>query len=239
MAIPPSWIVLHTMVGTIDSSNSRFQDSEQQASAHYGVGYEGTRLVQWVDEGDAAWHAGTAAANLDSIGIEHEDDGYYDDPRPDGLYYLSAALVRDICDRYSIPCRRGDYAAGIPGIVDHRTIIQTGCPDALDTDRIVRMAAAGEGSWSGAPPPPPPPPPTPEEIEMLLFKGSADPIYLVSGPAVVHVDDLADLAAIQAAGVKMVTVTDTFVQSLQAASTGEISTELAAMTAQLQKLAVA
>jgi N-acetylmuramoyl-L-alanine amidase len=144
MAIPPAYVVIHTMVGTIESANSRFQNSSDaqpggRASAHYGVGYNGDRLVQWVDEKDAAWHAGDFEINLDSIGIEHEDMGRYDDPRPDGLYATSAALVRRICERYGIPIDRAHIRA-------HREVSDspTGCPDALDVDRIVTLAAGGQ-----------------------------------------------------------------------------------------------
>lgn len=141
MAIQPAYVVIHTMVGTIASANSRFQIPSEGASAHYGVGLDG-RLVQWVDEKDAAWHAGNAGINLDSIGIEHEDGGRYNDPRPDALYAASAALVRRICLRYAIPIDRAH-------IREHREVSDapTACPDALDVERIVRMAA-------GAKPPP-------------------------------------------------------------------------------------
>ncbi len=137
----PSWIVLHTMVGTVGSANSRFQQPAQQASATYGVGLDGT-LWQWVDEKDAAWANGTfdvnPGSNLDSISIEHEDGGRYNDPRPDTLYTASAALVRDICTRYSIPIDRAH-------IIGHRECANasTACPDALDVERIVREAAQG------------------------------------------------------------------------------------------------
>jgi hypothetical protein len=137
MAIQPAYVIIHTMVGTIASANSRFQIPAQGASAHYGVGYDG-RLVQWVDEKDAAWHAGNATINLDSIGIEHEDMGRYNDPRPDALYATSARLVHDICRRYGIPI---DHAHIRP----HREVSDspTACPDALDVGRIVTMAATG------------------------------------------------------------------------------------------------
>lgn len=154
MAIQPAYVVIHTMVGTIASANSRFQIPSEGASAHYGVGLDG-RLVQWVDEKDAAWHAGNAGINLDSIGIEHEDGGLYNDPRPDALYAASAALVRRICLRYAIPIDRAH-------IREHREVSDapTACPDALDIDRIVAAAAAGEDM-------------TPEEHNMLqgLFNG--------------------------------------------------------------------
>lgn len=138
MAIQPAWVVIHTMVGTIASANGRFQNPGEGASAHYGVGYHGD-LVQWVDEKDAAWHAGDRLINLDSIGIEHEDMGLYDDPRPDALYATSSALVRRICLRYGIPIDRAH-------IRPHNEVSDspTACPDALDLTRIIAAAAVGD-----------------------------------------------------------------------------------------------
>ncbi len=130
----PRYVVIHTMVGTIASANARFQQASQEASAHYGVGLDG-RLVQWVREEDAAWHAGNFEVNLDSIGIEHEDGGRYDDPRPDALYRASAELVRDVCLRYGMPIDTQHIRA-------HKAFSATRCPDALDVDRIIRQASA-------------------------------------------------------------------------------------------------
>ena len=134
----PRYVVIHTMVGTIASANARFQQASEQASAHYGVGLDG-RIVQWVREEDAAWHAGNFPVNLDSIGIEHEDGGRFDDPRPDALYTASAALVRDICQRYGIPI-------DAQHIRPHNAFSATRCPDALDIDRIIREAGAGSAA---------------------------------------------------------------------------------------------
>jgi hypothetical protein len=130
-----SYIVLHTIVGSIAGANARFQQSAQQASAHYGVGLDG-RLVQWVRESDAAWHAGDYPMNLDSVGIEHEDGGDYNGPRTPALYATSAALVADLCARYGIPCNR-TYIRKHNEVSD----APTGCPDGLDVEAIV--AAAG------------------------------------------------------------------------------------------------
>jgi len=144
MAVQPAWVVLHTMVGTVASADARFQQKSQQASAHYGVGLDGA-LYQWVDEKDSAWTNGNSAVegaigrNEDSVTIEHEDGGRYDDPRPDALYEASAPLVRRICKRYRIPIDRQH-------VIGHRECTgnaPTACPDALDVERIVAMAAAG------------------------------------------------------------------------------------------------
>jgi N-acetyl-anhydromuramyl-L-alanine amidase AmpD len=127
-------IVIHTMVGTWQGAAARFAQYGQQASAHYGVKYTGG-LIAWLEEYYTAYHAGDYTMNQRSIGIEHEDLGKYNDPRPDILYTTSSKLVADICTFYQIPCNRTT-------ILKHSEVHATGCPDALDIDRIVREAQA-------------------------------------------------------------------------------------------------
>lgn len=126
-------VILHTMVGTVAGANARFNDCTSKVSAHYGVGYDGS-LVHWVDEDWVAYHAGNYTMNQRSIGIEHEDMGNYNSPRPDSLYLTSANLVADICKFYGIPCDRQH-------ILKHNEVVATSCPDALDVERIVTMAS--------------------------------------------------------------------------------------------------
>jgi hypothetical protein len=141
MAIQPSYVVLHTMVGTVESANSRFQRPSEQASATYGIGLDG-RIYQWVDERDGAWANGTwdnPGGNMDSISIEHEDGGNYNGPRTPELYAASARLVRDICQRYGIPIDREH-------VLKHLECngASTACPDGLDVEGIVRAASTGD-----------------------------------------------------------------------------------------------
>jgi len=132
-------IVLHTMVGWIAGADARFKNSSSIVSAHYGVRMYDVPVWQWVSENDVAYHAGNWIVNLTSIGIEHEDAGKYNDPRPDILYQTSGKLVAEIAARYHIPIVRG---TGGPGIYDHRDVSDkpTACPDSLDTDRIIQIA---------------------------------------------------------------------------------------------------
>jgi hypothetical protein len=132
---PIDRVIIHTMVGTAASANARFNNSTSQVSAHYGVLIDGS-IWHWVDEDNTAYHSGNYAMNQRSIGIEHEDNGDYNGTRPDSLYITSAKLVRDICTFYNIPMDRQH-------ILKHSEVIATGCPDALDIDRIVREAASG------------------------------------------------------------------------------------------------
>ena len=81
----PTGIVLHTNVGSFESTCNWFADPESGVSAHYLVGLDG-RIAQFVDEDDTARHAGRVAdpttplhtgedPNLHTIGIEFEDGG--------------------------------------------------------------------------------------------------------------------------------------------------------------------
>lgn len=127
-------IVIHTMVGTVAGAAARFAGKGNQVSAHYGVGYDG-KLYHWLEEMYTAYHAGNYPMNQRSIGIEHEDMGNYNSPRPDVLYQTSARLVADIAKYYGIPLDRQH-------VLKHSEVIATGCPDSLDIDKIVSMAQA-------------------------------------------------------------------------------------------------
>ncbi len=140
------------MDGTLTGTDAWFHSADSQQSAHYGVAQSG-QIVQWVDEKDAAWHAGDWETNRHSIGIEHEDGGQ--DVYTEAQYGASARLVADICRRYAWDPQTAVRA--------HREIVATACPGKLDVDRIKREAAALLQPPSTSPPPsPPPPPPRPE-----------------------------------------------------------------------------
>lgn len=131
---PIDTIVIHTTVGSAEAAATRFADLKSNVSAHYLVKKDGS-LIHFLEETYTAYHAGNYIMNKRSIGIEHEDGGDYNGIRPDALYQTSAKLVRDICQFYNIPIDR-DH------IKKHNEVSDapTGCPDALDIDRIVREA---------------------------------------------------------------------------------------------------
>lgn len=131
---PIDRVILHTMVGTTTSAAARF-NTPNQAAAHYGISLDGS-VVHWVDEDNTAYHAGDYLMNQRSIGIEHEDNGEYNGVRTNALYTTSAKLVKDICNFYNIPIDR-DHIKKHSEVSDN----PTGCPDALDVDRIVREAS--------------------------------------------------------------------------------------------------
>ncbi|MDP2311822.1 MAG: N-acetylmuramoyl-L-alanine amidase [Pseudomonadota bacterium] len=98
------YVIIHTMEGTYSGSISWFQNCSAQVSAHYNIRSSDGQITQMVQEEDVAWHAGYWDYNKRGIGIEHE--GYVSQPSTwytDAMYRASAALTRDLCDRYGIP----------------------------------------------------------------------------------------------------------------------------------------
>lgn len=75
--VPVNLVVIHLMDGTLGGTTSWFMNPRSDVSAHFGIGKDG-ELVQYVNLGDTAWHAGGSFGNnLRSVGIEHE--GYSKD----------------------------------------------------------------------------------------------------------------------------------------------------------------
>ncbi len=94
-------VTLHTVQGTYAGCISWFKNCNAQVSAHYVIRSSDGQITQMVREADKAWHVGTE--NPYTIGIEHE--GYINNPSwyTTAMYNASAALVRNICQRRSIP----------------------------------------------------------------------------------------------------------------------------------------
>ena len=144
-------IVLHWIVGTLESAGATFANPDREASSHYGVGDED--IHQFVADENTAWHASNLKVNRESIGIEHEGGWLLPDKvnrfKPtDKTHETSAKLIADICQRYSIPIDREHIRL-------HNEYSNTQCPGSLDVDRIIEMAR----NYSV-----PPPPPTSPEI---------------------------------------------------------------------------
>jgi N-acetylmuramoyl-L-alanine amidase len=142
--LEPRAIVIHIIVGSLQSAGLTFRDPRSSVAAHYGVGKSGS-VHQFVQETDTAFHAGIVVRptwklidpavnpNFYTVGIEHE--GQPQDVWPDEQYRASAALVREIAGRWKIPLDR-DH------IIMHREIrASKTCPGSADIDRIIREAA--------------------------------------------------------------------------------------------------
>ena len=95
-------------------------------SAHYCV--DADSIVQCVRDQDVAWHA--PGANHDGIGIEHagrakQTGRDWSDAYSAAMLERSAALVADLCRKYSIPVTwlyAADLKAGKRGITTHAAV---------------------------------------------------------------------------------------------------------------------
>ncbi|MEU2615035.1 N-acetylmuramoyl-L-alanine amidase [Micromonospora sp. NPDC007271] len=98
-----NYVVIHVTQGSYAGSISWFQNPSAKVSAHYTFRSADGAVTQSVREKDIAWHAGNWTYNTQSIGIEHE--GYVDDPSwfTDAMYRASAALTRNLANKYGIP----------------------------------------------------------------------------------------------------------------------------------------
>lgn len=156
----PAAVVVHIMEGTLRGTDAWFANPASRVSAHYGVGRAG-EVHQYVLDADTAWHAGRVykptwsgvrkgvSPNLYTLGVEHE--GRDGDVWPEPMLATSAALIAELCRRWSIPVDRAH-------VVGHREIYaRKTCPGrVVDLDALVartrRLAVAEPSSvvsWRG------------------------------------------------------------------------------------------
>lgn len=92
----PRLVIVHVMQGTLAGTDSWFKNRAASASAHFGVGRDGS-AIQWVGTGHQAWHA--CGANSYAIGVETE--GY-------ATTALTAAQVEKIAALFRWAARKHD-----------------------------------------------------------------------------------------------------------------------------------
>lgn len=123
-----SAITIHYTQGTYAGSISWFQNCSYngvgaQASAHYVVRSIDGQITQMVRESKKAWHVGNC--NPYTVGIEHEAYGDIASFFTPAMYQSSAALTRDICNRYNISPLRMFYR----DTLDDGTVLNYGLHD--------------------------------------------------------------------------------------------------------------
>lgn len=135
-------ITLHIMVGHLNGTDSVFQHPSG-ASAHYGIGADGT-IHQYVSENDGSWSDANYASNNSTISIEHEG-GMNGIPCTQACMDASARLCADIARRQGWTHLQHDKLNG--NIWLHREIPGTdhaGCPDrapnSLDVNYVINKA---------------------------------------------------------------------------------------------------
>lgn len=135
-------ITLHIMVGHLTGTDSTFS-RPNGASAHYGIGADGT-IHQYVSENDGSWSDANYASNNSTISIEHEG-GMNGIPCTQACMNASAKLCADIARRQGWTHLQHNGLKG--NIWLHREIPGTdhaGCPDrapnSLDVNYVINKA---------------------------------------------------------------------------------------------------
>lgn len=135
-------ITLHIMVGHLTGTDSVFS-RPNGASAHYGIGADGT-IHQYVREHDGSWSDANYASNNSTISIEHEG-GMNGIPCTQACMDASAKLCADIARRQGWTHLQHNGLNG--NIWLHREIPGTdhaGCPDrapnSLDVNYVINKA---------------------------------------------------------------------------------------------------
>ena len=137
-------ITLHIMVGYLGGTDSTFQNADTQASAHYGIGADGT-VHQYVSESDGSYSDANYMSNNSTLSIEHEGGMASGAVCTQACMDASARLCADIARRYGWTHLWHDGLNGnvwlhreIPG-TDHAA-----CPDlapnGLDVDYVINKA---------------------------------------------------------------------------------------------------
>lgn len=180
-------VLLHTMVGSLESCIATFNSPNAAGSAHIGIGQDG-RIHQFVPigKGFETYHA--FSANIDHYGIETEDMGNPHTPISDKALWAWAQCFEFLSDYAGFPCEVNDDCAG-KGLAYHRMCKEWNqsahsCPGASMTDmvrvnqraEIVRRAKLIRAGQA-------PPPVTPPEVPVrYAAKGTGT----LSGLAKLH-----------------------------------------------------
>ena len=136
-------ITLHIMAGYLAGTDTVFTNPASQASAHYGIGSDGT-IHQYVSESDGSYSDANYESNNSTISIEHEG-GIPQASCTQACMNASARLCADIAQRYGLGRLWHDGTRG--NVWLHREISGTDhatCPDlapnGLDINYVINKA---------------------------------------------------------------------------------------------------
>lgn len=106
-------LVVHIMDGTLEGSQSWFNNPDSSASSTFGTGKDG-ELRQWVDTKDRAWAQGSG--NRTYLSIENEGRG--GDSLTPAQIEANAQTFAWVCREYGVPVKLAAYV-GDKGLAYH------------------------------------------------------------------------------------------------------------------------
>lgn len=184
---PARGLVLHVEVGTEEGTDGWFHNPKAQASADFGVAYDGT-LHEWVGLADKAW--AQSFYNPDWYSVETE--GQPSEPLTDAQVATCGRLLLWLSQQDGFAIQVTDDPNG-QGLITHGDLGQAGgghygCPGDL---RAAQRGAIVDAALGAVPAPPPPLPDLSTEIDMLIIQ-HAGTDYLCDGIRLIALGDLAD-----------------------------------------------
>lgn len=133
------FLVLHWMVGTLESTDRIFANPKSKVSTQYGI--EDKTVHKYVKSRDYAFGSGTTYANTFGISIEHSGG----DRLPDGTRRKPSAITHEtsaqLCAEIARRRRWGKLIIG-KNVFPHSHFKATECPGTLDIHWIVNRANA-------------------------------------------------------------------------------------------------
>lgn len=151
-------LVVHIMDGTLEGSQSWFNNSASQASSTFGTGKDG-ELRQWVDTADRAWAQGSGNKSYVSI----ENEGHGGDSLTKAQITAIAKVLLWLHDKYKVPLtvahKPGEKGLGYHAMGGAAWGGHLSCPGSkivAQLDDIVAMAKALLWARDGGGPKPAP-----------------------------------------------------------------------------------
>ena len=130
----------HHMAGRLTAAQcgSIFQQAGRNASANYGIGYNG-EIACYVDEENRAWTSSSASNDCQAITVEVANSSNGGDwPISDAAWNSLIELAVDVCTRYNF---RLEYDGTPNGsLTRHNMFVNTTCPGPYLQDRLSLLA---------------------------------------------------------------------------------------------------
>lgn len=182
-------ITPHHMAGKLTAKRcgELFQDPNRQASANYGIGYNG-EIICYVDENDRAYTSSNRANDCQAITIEVANSSTGGDwPISEASWNSLVNLCVDICRRYGF---RLEYDGTPNGsLTRHNMFAATSCPGPYLQGKFPELVEAVNARLEEQPKPAPEPKPeTPTEgylvkvkADVLNIRADAGTNYPITG----------------------------------------------------------
>ena len=173
-------ITPHHMAGKLTAAQCAniFKNPARQASANYGIGYNG-EIACYVDEENRAWTSSNRANDCQAITIEVSNSSTGGDwPISDASWNALVKLCVDICRRHNF---RLDYDGTPNGsLTRHNMFANTNCPGPYLESKLPELARVVNAKLDGEPIPDPQPTPTP--VDSYTVKITVDVLNIRKGP---------------------------------------------------------